>query len=74
MVGREQNTMLIFSPSEGLMLVNRAVLQDGQVAEWLRRWTPNPMGSAGVGSNPIRVGMSFTERTEYLGWKDLVAL
>ena len=74
MVGREQNTMLIFRPSEGLMLVNRAVLQSGQVAEWLRRWTTNPRRSAGVGSNPIRVGMCFTERTEYLGWKDLVAL
>ena len=25
------------------------------VAEWLRRWTANPMGSARVGSNPILV-------------------
>ena len=25
------------------------------VAEWLRRWTANPMGSARVGSNPIGV-------------------
>ena len=23
-----------------------------EVAEWLRRWTANPMGSARVGSNP----------------------
>ena len=27
-----------------------------EVAEWLRRWTANPMGSARVGSNPILVG------------------
>ena len=30
-------------------------LSDGSVAEWLRRWTANPMGSARVGSNPILV-------------------
>ena len=29
-------------------------LQD-EVAEWLRRWTANPLGSARVGSNPILV-------------------
>ena len=29
---------------------------DDEVAEWLRRWTANPMGSARVGSNPILVG------------------
>ena len=28
-----------------------------EVAEWLRRWTANPMGSARVGSNPILVGI-----------------
>ena len=27
-----------------------------EVAEWLRRWTANPMCSARVGSNPILVG------------------
>ena len=26
-----------------------------EVAEWLRRWTANPMGSARVGSNPILI-------------------
>ena len=26
-----------------------------EVAEWLRRWTANPLGSARVGSNPILV-------------------
>ena len=25
------------------------------VAEWLRRWTANPLGSARVGSNPISI-------------------
>ena len=28
---------------------------DDEVAEWLRRWTANPMCSARVGSNPILV-------------------
>lgn len=32
------------------------VLHD-EVAEWLRRWTANPLGSARVGSNPILVGI-----------------
>ena len=31
-------------------------VQPDEVAEWLRRWTANPMGSARVGSNPILVG------------------
>ena len=26
-----------------------------EVAEWLRRWTANPLGSTRVGSNPIFV-------------------
>ena len=34
---------------------NRAV-----VAEWLRRWTWNPMGSARVGSNPANCDKFFT--------------
>lgn len=29
-----------------------------EVAEWLRRWTANPLCSARVGSNPILVGTS----------------
>ena len=28
------------------------------MAEWLRRWTANPLGSARVGSNPIFVARS----------------
>ena len=30
-----------------------------EVAEWLRRWTANPLGSARVGSNPILVACWF---------------
>ena len=30
-------------------------LHDDKVAEWLRRWTANPMCSARMGSNPILV-------------------
>ena len=33
---------------------NHTFAQD-EVAEWLRRWTANPLGSARVGSNPILV-------------------
>ena len=32
---------------------------DDEVAEWLRRWTANPLGSARVGSNPILVEAFF---------------
>ena len=30
-------------------------LHDDEVAEWLKRWTANPMCSARMGSNPILV-------------------
>ena len=33
--------------------------ENDEVAEWLRRWTANPLGSARVGSNPILVGKHF---------------
>ena len=36
------------------MLIWEEIYQD-EVAEWLRRWTANPMCSARVGSNPILV-------------------
>ena len=32
---------------------------EDEVAEWLRRWTANPLGSARVGSNPILVEEHF---------------
>ena len=48
-----------FRPREWLTTMTpqlRAFLQaDDEVAEWLRRWTANPMCSARVGSNPILV-------------------
>jgi hypothetical protein len=42
-------------------MLNRNVGEgyDDEVAEWLRRWTANPMGSARVGSNPILVVIFF---------------
>ena len=30
-----------------------------EVAEWLRRWTANPLGSARAGSNPVLNGIFF---------------
>ena len=36
------------------------ILRVDEVAEWLRRWTANPMGSARVGSNPILVDIFFS--------------
>ena len=33
-----------------------------EVAEWLRRWTANPLCSARVGSNPIFVGKLYSCR------------
>ena len=33
----------------------RTIEPHDEVAEWLRRWTANPLGSARVGSNPILV-------------------
>ena len=47
-------------------MLNRNVSEgyDDEVAEWLRRWTANPMGSARVGSNPIFVEI-FTQSLVY---------
>merc|ERR1711946_67566 len=39
---------------------NHWASQHDAVAEWLRRWTANPMGSARVGSNPIHVDKLFS--------------
>jgi hypothetical protein len=30
------------------------------MAEWLRRWTRNPMGYSRAGSNPVRSGLLLT--------------
>ena len=42
-------------------MINRPAdgYNNDEVAEWLRRWTANPMGSARVGSNPILVVTIF---------------
>ena len=37
------------------MMCNIFLVQADEVAEWLRRWTANPMDSVRVGSNPILV-------------------
>ena len=30
------------------------------MAEWLRRWTANPLGSVRAGSNPANIALNFT--------------
>ena len=37
-----------------------------EVAEWLRRWTANPLGSARVGSNPILVAQLSGSMVQWL--------
>ena len=53
---------LIFKYSRGM---SDFVAED-TVAEWLRRWTANPMCSARVGSNPIGVVLFLSEKKIYL--------
>jgi hypothetical protein len=53
-------TIPLYSTSQFFDLLNLHFIQSDicrydEVAEWLRRWTANPMGSARVGSNPIFV-------------------
>ena len=36
------------------LIIGQVFLSD-EVAEWLRRWTANPLGFPRVGSNPILV-------------------
>ena len=47
--------MLIFGLSINWYEVFSQLEMSDEVAEWLRRWTANPMCSARVGSNPILV-------------------
>jgi hypothetical protein len=37
----------------------RTQVSPAAMAEWLRRWTRNPMGSSRVGSNPTRSAPFF---------------
>ena len=49
-------------------ILNCSVLkQQDEVAEWLRRWTANPLGSARVGSNPILVDVFYLHICSYEG-------
>ena len=41
-----------------------------QRAEWLKRWTANPLCSAPMGSNPILIGLQLPRRS--LRWASLV--
>ena len=43
-----------------------------EVAEWLRRWTANPMGSARVGSNPIFVEIFSLPAIDFLKCKSII--
>ena len=54
------------------MLVKRSSCSrpEDQVAEWLRRWTANPLGFPRVSSNLILIGISFT--AAYSRWQDIV--
>ena len=47
--------------------------QDG-VAEWLRRWTANPLGFPRVGSNPILVDVFADSHNIYLVEKKYILL
>ena len=38
-----------------LMWIENVKIFSDEVAEWLRRWTANPLGSARVGSNPVLI-------------------
>ena len=42
-----------------VMAIIFAAIATDKVAEWLRRWTANPLCSARVGSNPILVERFF---------------
>ena len=49
--------LLIYLTIKFLHQYSSHTIYTDEVAEWLRRWTANPMGSARVGSNPILVGI-----------------
>ena len=50
-----RRNFLTLAPSSGRPVPVCQLVHRDEVAEWLRRWTANPMGSARVGSNPILV-------------------
>ena len=46
-------------------LTKPSLMAYDEVAEWLRRWTANPLGSARVGSNPIFVDIFFNAYSKF---------
>ena len=46
------------------------------MAEWLRRWTANPLGSARAGSNPAGVvsGLSTAQPPHFIEFQILILL
>ena len=48
-----------------LAYTNDTDVPHDEVAEWLRRWTANPLGSARVGSNPILVEEFFNFKNRF---------
>ena len=50
----------IFGPKKEVIVSKKCASRaSDEVAEWLRRWTANPLCSARVGSNPILVAVVF---------------
>ena len=52
----------------GNIFFSEMITEVDEVAEWLRRWTANPMGSARVGSNPILVGIILHYMYQNFAW------
>ena len=52
----------------GNIFFSEMITEVDEVAEWLRRWTANPMGSARVGSNPILVGIILQYIYQTFAW------
>ena len=52
------NSITLMKPSMNMYI--QCDFMEDEVAEWLRRWTANPLGSARVGSNPILVAVFFS--------------
>ena len=46
-------------PQGGDLQFDDSPAPGARLAEWLRRWTANPLGSARVGSTPILVDVRF---------------
>ena len=62
----------IFLFGKKILSENFQSYHEDDVAEWLRRWTANPMCSARVGSNPIVIEFLFDDQfwpnNYYLFW------